>query len=82
MVLWAKYEAARRDKVGSTTYRVNLGGKGRVSIFRDGQRLDGTWVAGRNAPPKFKDSEGRPIRLGQGRTWFQVLPLNGSITMK
>ena len=81
VVMWAKYEVASRDMVGSTTYRIVLGGKGRVSIFRDGQRFDGTWTADRDAPPKFKDSDGRPIKLGQGRTWFQVIPLDGKITM-
>jgi len=82
VVMWAKYEAASRDRVGSTTFRINLGGKGRVSVFRNGQRFDGTWIANRTSPPKFKDSDGRPIKLAPGRTWFQVLPLNGSITMK
>jgi len=82
VVLWAKYEPVRRDKVGSNTFRVILGGKGRVSIFHDGQRHDGTWVANRTAPPKFKDKDGKPIKLASGRTWFQVLPLDASITMK
>jgi hypothetical protein len=82
VVMWAKYEPVSRDKVGSTTFNIVLGGKGRVSVFREGQRFDGTWYAERDAPPVFKDADGRPIRLAQGRTWFQVIPLNGSITMK
>lgn len=82
VVMWAKHEKASQDKVGSTTFRIVLGGKGRVSVFRDGQRFDGTWHAERDAPPVFKDADGRPIKLAQGRTWFQVLPLDGSISMK
>lgn len=82
VVMWAKYEPVRRDKVGSTTFRIVLGGKGRVSVFHDGQRYDGQWTAGRTAPPKFKDSDGKPIKLAPGRTWFQVIPLDASITMK
>jgi hypothetical protein len=82
VVMWAKYEAEGMDKIGSTTYDVILGGKGRVSVFHNGARLDGTWTAGRDAPPRFKDKDGRPIRLAPGRTWFQVIPLNGAITMK
>lgn len=82
VVIWARYDVASRDKVGSVTYRVELGGQGRVSVFRDGQRFDGTWKAGRDAPPKFTDSSGKPIKLATGRTWFQVLPLNGVISMK
>lgn len=82
VVMWVKYSAANRDMVGSTTYDVDLGGKGRVTVFRDGTRLDGTWSAKRSAPPKFKDADGKPIRLSIGRTWFQVIPLDGRISMR
>ncbi len=82
VVLWAAYRAKSRDKVGSITYDINLGGKGRVSVFRDGKRFDGTWVADRGTPPRFRDSEGRPIKLSPGNTWFQVVSLNTNITMK
>jgi len=82
VVLWAPYRAKSRDKVGSTTYDINLGGKGRVSVFRDGNRYDGTWIADRGTPPRFKDAKGRVIKLSPGNTWFQVVPLNTNITMK
>lgn len=82
VVMWVKYKPISHDKVGSTTYDVNLGGSGRVSIFRAGQRFDGTWTAGRDAPPRFKDAQGKPIKLSVGRTWFQVIPLDGTITME
>ncbi len=82
VVMWAKYDAQSRDKVGSTTYDIDLGGEGRVTVFRNGQRFDGTWVAGRNAPPRFKDADGAAIKLARGQTWFQVIPLNGTISMK
>jgi hypothetical protein len=82
VVMWAKYTAAARDMVGSTTYNINLGGEGRVTVFRNGQRYDGVWFANREAPPKFKDKNGRPIKLSVGRTWFQVVPLDGKVTMK
>lgn len=82
VVMWVKYRAASRDMVGSTTYDVTLGGEGRVSVFRDGTRLDGTWTAKRTAPPKFTAKDGTPIRLATGRTWFQVIPLDGRIEMR
>lgn len=82
VVLWAKYSPKSRDKGGSVTYDVELGGQGRVTILKDGQRFDGTWTAGREAPPRFKDAEGRPIKLKPGRTWFQVIPLDGRLLMK
>lgn len=82
VVMWAKYTVASHDVVGSTTYNIDLGSKNRVSVFHGGQRYDGTWTGSKDAPPKFTDAEGRPIKLAQGRTWFQVIPLDGTITMK
>jgi len=82
VVLWSKYSAASRDKKGSQTFDVSLGGKGRCSIFRGGMRYDGTWDATRKSPPRFKDAAGRPLKLAPGRTWFQVVPLDVTVTMK
>jgi hypothetical protein len=82
VVMWAKYRAASRDKFGSTTYNVTLTGKGQVTVFRNGQRYNGTWVADEGNPPRFEDEGGNPIRLSPGNTWFQVIPTNVNITMK
>jgi hypothetical protein len=82
VVLWARHMSSSRDKLGSTTYDINLGGSGRASVFRNGQRFDGTWTADNTAPPRFTAADGRPIKLAPGNTWFQVIPLNVSITMK
>jgi hypothetical protein len=82
VVMWARYTAASRDKVGSTTYDINLGGSGRASVFRNGKRLDGTWTADNASPPKFTAADGTPIKLAPGNTWFQVIPLSVSISMK
>lgn len=82
VVLWAKHEAASRDKFGSVTYRIVLTGPGRCSVFRDGQRYDGTWEAGSDAPPTFKAEDGAQIKLTPGNTWIQVVETTVNITMK
>ncbi|MGV8082374.1 MAG: DUF3048 domain-containing protein [Coriobacteriia bacterium] len=82
VVLWATYTAASKDKVGSTTYDVDLGGSGRASIFRDGQRLDGTWKADRTSVPVFVAEDGTTIQLGVGNTWFQVVPTDVEISVQ
>lgn len=82
VVMWVRYRPVSRDKVGSTTYDIELGGRGRVSIFRDGTRLDGEWRAGSDAPPTFRAKDGTPLRLAAGRTWFEVIPLDGRIIMR
>lgn len=82
VVLWAKHEAATRDKFGSVTYRIVLTGTGRCSVFRNGQRYDGTWEAGADAPPTFKAEDGTQIKLAPGNTWVQVVQTTVNITMK
>lgn len=82
VVMWTKYTPKSRDKGGSVTYDVQLGGSGRVTILKNGQRIDGTWTAERDAPPRFKDAQGKPIKLAAGRTWFQVIKLDGSLLME
>ncbi len=82
VVMWAKYRPVSRDKVGSTTYDIELGGRGRVSVFRDGTRIDGEWRAGPDAPPTLRTATGALIRLKSGRTWFEVIPLDGRIIMR
>jgi hypothetical protein len=82
VVIWAKYTAKSRDKVGSPTYDVSLGGTGRCSIFQEGKRFDGKWTADRTSPPRFKDASGKSLRLVRGTTWFQVLPLDIGITTR
>lgn len=82
IVLRAKYNPISRDKVGSVTYDINLGGKGPVTIFHDGQRFEGTWEAARGNPPKFKDAEGRPIKLAPGNSWVQVVAPDVTVTIK
>jgi hypothetical protein len=50
-------------------------GSGPATIFRDGQRYDGTWERiGRYDMFTFKDASGQPIPLQLGNTWFQVIP--------
>jgi hypothetical protein len=82
VVLWAQYTPASHDKVGSVTYDIKLGGTGRATVFRDGKRYNGKWVATRTQPPRFVDSSGRPIRLAVGNTWMQVVGLDVNISMK
>jgi hypothetical protein len=82
VVMWAKHTVASKDVVGSTTYEITLSGSGRASVFHDGQRYDGTWEAGTDAPPVFKASDGTQIKLAPGNTWFQVVQPSVNIALK
>lgn len=82
VVMWAQHKVAVRDKFGSTTYEIVLAGSGRAVVFRNGQRYDCTWEAGRDAPPIFKASDGTQVKLAPGNTWFQVVNTDVNISMR
>ncbi|MCA9920789.1 MAG: DUF3048 domain-containing protein, partial [Anaerolineales bacterium] len=64
------------DTNNSPSIEIQLWGSGPVSIFRDGQRFDGTWQ--RNDPNHmltFYDQDGNMLPLAPGNTFFQIVPL-------
>lgn len=60
---------------------IELTGSGRASVFRDGQRFDGTWAAGAATPPVLRTSDGGAVGLDEGNTWFQVIGNDQDIVM-
>jgi len=82
VVMWAKYTALDTDVAGPGGFDVTLGGSGQVTVFRDGQRIDGRWKADGVSPPTFYAESGQAIRLAAGTTWFEVIPLSTNISMR
>lgn len=83
VVMWARTtEADKRDVAGSPTLDITLTGTGRVTVFRDGLRFDGMWIAQKGAPPQFKAEDGTLIKLRPGNTWVQVIPTTANIAME
>jgi hypothetical protein len=82
VVMWAQHKVASHDKVGSTTYEIVLAGKGRATVFHDGQRYDCTWEATKDAPPVFRSADGTQVKLAPGNTWMQVINTSVNITMQ
>ncbi|MCL2680049.1 MAG: DUF3048 domain-containing protein [Coriobacteriia bacterium] len=81
IVLWATHtQGGVRDASGNSTYRIDLGGEGKATIFMNGKRIDGTWTASADAVPVFKDPRGEVILLAPGRSWVSVLPLDIAIS--
>jgi hypothetical protein len=80
IVIWASITPYPGDKKG--VVNINLAGSGKASVFHDGQRIDGTWQAGTDAPPTFKAADGATIKLSPGNTWIQVLGLTQKMTAK
>jgi hypothetical protein len=81
VVLWARVTNYVAGKNGQVV-EIQLTGTGRASVFRDGQRFDGTWTADDTAPPVLRGADGRVIGLEAGNTWFQVIGNDQDIMMK
>lgn len=80
IVIWASITPYPGDHKG--VVNIALAGTGKASVFHGGQRIDGTWQAGTDAPPTFKAADGTTIKLEPGNTWIQVLGLNQKMTAK
>lgn len=61
---------------GAKSIEIQIWGEGPATIIRDGQRYEGRWQ--RENPHDmltFSDLDGNPLPLGQGNSWFELVPL-------
>jgi hypothetical protein len=59
-----------RDVMGVPSVQSDTVGKGAVTIYRDGKKIDGHWNRTKvSAPLHFTDRSGTPIALKPGQTW-------------
>ena len=69
------------DNLGSLGVNIRTTGSGRVSIFRDGRRQDGTWTRkGVLDMFSFSNQAGEPILLSPGQTWIHFSYPGWSVT--
>jgi hypothetical protein len=62
-----------RDVQGAPSVQSDTVGKGAVTIYRDGRKIEGRWNRTKNsAPLKFTDQSGKPIALKPGQTWVAL----------
>jgi hypothetical protein len=58
-------------------------GTGKAIILMDGKKTTGTWQKSKRvARTQIFDSNGSPIKFDRGSIWFEILPLDGVITIK
>jgi hypothetical protein len=68
------------DSVGSRSIKIELTGRGRALIFRDGQMIAGTWLrTERNAMLRLVDANNQDVALKPGRSWFEVVPMEMNV---
>jgi hypothetical protein len=62
-----------RDVLGSASVLSQTVGRGKVTVHRDGVRIDGTWSRARpSAPLRFTASDNSEIALKPGQTWVTL----------
>lgn len=62
-----------RDVNGVPSVRSETVGQGRVTIYRDGKKLSGSWKRVKlSAPLRFVDKFGKEISLTPGKTWLTL----------
>jgi hypothetical protein len=60
---------------------LDVSGKGRALVFRDGLKIEGTWKkADRLTRTKYYDTAGQEIELNRGTTWVHIVPVNQAVT--
>jgi hypothetical protein len=69
------------DILGSKSVEIQLWGRGRMQLFRDGVVKEGIWLRpNREDPLLFVDGNFQPIPLKPGKTWIQIVPLDMDVT--
>jgi hypothetical protein len=74
-------KAVYRTASGAGHQKITTTTKGPVYIFQDGTVRRGTWrKTSTRAQLTFADGDGDEIKLNPGRTWFEVIPSDKSVT--
>ena len=64
---------------GNLSVQIQIWGRGRAQLFRDGQVFEGEW---RREDPlhmlTFYDLDGNPLPLALGKSFFQLVPTDFS----
>ncbi|MCL2393157.1 MAG: DUF3048 domain-containing protein [Acidimicrobiaceae bacterium] len=70
------------DATGIHENLLTLTGSGPAQVFRDGTVTTGTWNrAGLSEDTRYLDSSGKPIALGPGQTWIELVPTTVGVTV-
>jgi hypothetical protein len=83
VVLKVKIDTSFRDGRYGFIPRTVLIDSGTAWVFVDGKRIKGTWSkTSQTGPISLLDEAGVPIKLSPGTTWVELMPTNGTITIK
>ena len=66
----------RDSQPGAGSPEAQTVGSGRVLVFGNGRRVEGTWTRESPTSPFTLQSDGKVIRIPPGRTWSEVLDVD------
>lgn len=61
------------DVAGNASPKLDLKGKGRALLFRNGKVIKGTWKM-KDGKPLYRTSSGEPFVFAVGPTWVELVP--------
>jgi len=68
------------DTAGNPAKYTHTIGRGKVVVFRDGRRIDGTWKRStRDDGTHLTDAHGKPLSLAPGGAWFILVATNAPL---
>jgi len=71
------------DTLGNVALLINLVGKGRVQVFRDGVMVEGSWQRDQPAQlMRYVAADGADIALRPGQSWVQIVPTDYQIKVE
>jgi hypothetical protein len=83
VVLKVKIDTSIKDGRYGYIPKTILIDSGTAWVFVDGKRIKGTWSkATQTGSITLTDEAGMPIKLSPGTTWVELMPTQGSITIK
>lgn len=75
LMLVARHSAGYTDGNGVDVPTFDVIGSGRVLIFFDGEKIEGTWTRSAQVDPYlFADADGNPLPIPTGRVYLGVVP--------
>lgn len=76
-------DAGYLDPIGDPVPETLLTGSGAAALLTDGRQLTGTWSkAGTGARLQLKGEDGRRLAVPPGRTWIELVPVQGTVRVR
>ncbi len=75
-------DAGYRDPAGNPVPETRFTGTGPATLLAAGTAVTGTWSKGAaEAPLQLARADGSPLTVPPGRTWVELLPVAGTLTL-